>query len=261
MDKILTSKQMQQRYEELNKQGFVPPYFYKITKGKQILYFLGFKHTFDPYDQIFKKLHQYWEEFLRETSNDDAIVLQEGGKRPVLENEEEAILRGGESHLMAYLATQQGIFYDSPEPTDQEEIESLLKKFTKEEIFYYFIASVVDQWHRGVKKRLGLEDYLELFFSRYKKESGWEDFDFTLDHFIEIHNQTHNHKFDPDNKMCFYVTANPSESAVADVASRFRDEHILSEILKYWNQGKSIFVVYGSGHAIKLEKAIKSLAE
>jgi len=34
--------------------------------------------------------------------------------------------------------------------------------------------------------------------------------------------------------------------------------YLVKEIIKLWNEGKNLFIVYGSGHAIVQEKALRT---
>ncbi len=95
---------------------------------------------------------------------------------------------------------------------------------------------------------------------RDQENSGWEDFNFSIDHMIAIHNKKYNHEFDPIVcKECCYKMSNPSLNPVSSESSLIRDEHIVLEIKKNWDQGKSLFVIYGSGHAIVQEPALRKL--
>ena len=76
---------------------------------------------------------------------------------------------------------------------------------------------------------------------------------------IQLHDKFHNHKFDKENYDCFYNDSNPINSEVSAASSGYRNTYIVKEILMLWNNGRNIFIVYGSGHAITLEPALKIL--
>jgi hypothetical protein len=59
-----------------------------------------------------------------------------------------------------------------------------------------------------------------------------------------------------------YVNPNNIGSRINEIArktSDVRDENILNEIVKYWSEGKSVFVVFGSGHLIIQEPALREI--
>lgn len=256
--KILSAKKMSEKYDELNKRKYKYPYFYKIKNEKQALYFVGFQHSNNFSSPDFKRLKPIWADFLDE-KNKSKIVLVEGGNWPLKKTDEEAIKSGGEAGLLTLWAHQNKIDYCSPEPDEMKEITSLLKKFSKDEIMYYYFARLVDQWHRR-GKIVPLKTYIEdKYMTGYKKITNWKDFDFTFENFIKIHNEIHDHAFDSENKECFYDDSNPIFSKIAEVSSLFRDKYIVNEIFKNWEKGLSIFVIYGSGHAIGQEYALREL--
>lgn len=256
---LLSREDWVQKHKELEEKGWVYPlYTYKVSGNNQELVFFGAKHSFDANNPQFKFLKKEWEIFLRQTGGKNCIVLVEGGKRPVMQSEKEAVENYGEAGFITYLAAKEGIERYSPEPSMKFEVLEILQSFPRERVIYYYFARTVSQWHRLVKKEEP-EEYIKPFIDRYKKIKGLEDFDFSIDNFIRIHDATHNHKFDLDNQKCFYEDSNPFKSGVAEAVTKLRDVYIVGEIKRLWNQGKNIFIVYGASHAIRQEKALKNL--
>lgn len=71
--------------------------------------------------------------------------------------------------------------------------------------------------------------------------------------------ETSGEVFDVEKKKLLYSLSDPYSNPVSASSSVFRDVSIFAAIQKYWAQGKDIFIVYGSGHAIVLEKALQNL--
>lgn len=255
---ILSAEEMDQKYQELHNQNYVYPYFYKISLNKQVLFFLGVHHTFDPSNYQFKSIKKHWDEFLKASKKKNSIVLVEGGKRPYIEDVIEAVRKHAEGGFITNLALKVGIESYSPEPDGKYEVDQLAKKFSKEEIMYYYFARTIAQWHRLIEKP-DLKVYIDGFLKRNQEITGWDDFDFSFANLVKIHDKFHDHPFDPDNYQCFYDDSNPSHSKASAGSGLIRDEHILSEIKRLWDEGKNIFIVYGSGHAIRLERALTTL--
>ena len=255
---LLTPKEMNEVYQKLHKQKFKYPYFYKIVKGNQQLYFLGPHHIFNPKDSQVKTIKDWWNVFLGVTKKKNCIVLVEGGLRPVLKSEKVAIEKHGEPGLMTLLANKENIEVVSPEPDETKEANSISKKFGKEKIIYYYFARQVAQWHSYLE-RPDFEKYTERLLKEYKNILNWKGFDFSLNHMIQLHDKFHNHKFDKENYDCFYNDSNPINSEVSAASSGYRNTYIVKEILMLWNNGRNIFIGYGSGHAITLEPALKIL--
>jgi hypothetical protein len=256
---LLTHLEVEDRYKELDQEK-ISPFFYKISNSKQCLYFVGPHHAFDPEDPQIEVIRNYWNEFLKETEKKKCVVLVEGGKRPVKDDdtEEHLIKSNGEPSFVAYLAYQEDIDYYSPEPDEKEEIEEMVKAFNKADIMYYYIARVALQWNK-LNPKPDFAVYINGFLKEYQEITGWKDFDFSVDNFIREHNKRYKHKFKETDEKCFYHDSNPFTSEFSRMSGDIRDNHILNEILKLWKEGKNIFIVFGSGHAIKLERALKEI--
>lgn len=253
---LLSSDEMAERYQELGK-DYEYPYVIKISKNGQHLYFLGSKHLFDPEDEGFETIRKYWKEFLAETETKDCVVLVEGGERPIEGSEEEA-KRHGEPSFSTYLASKEGVEVVSPEPDWEEESNRIAEKFGKEKTMYYHFARRVTHWHKLAEKP-GFESYLSDYLARYDNKLGWQDFDFSIQHMIDVHNNKHDHEFDKKNYRCFYKDSNPFDNEISRESSLIRNIYMTWEIKRYWDEGKNIFIVYGSGHALTLEPALEEL--
>jgi hypothetical protein len=255
---LLTPLQLNDVYQKQHREKFVYPYFYKIVKKDQFFYFIGPHHIFDPKDKQIKIIKEKWNEFLEVAKKQNCIVLVEGGERPILKTEKEAVLKHGEPGILTYLADKENVQVISPEPDEAEEIQVLSKKFGKEKTIYYYFARMVAQWNRFTKKPK-FEKYLGDHLKTYEKMLNWKGFNFTIPHMIKIHDNIHDHKFDKANYDCFNNDSSPMNTNVCAASGRHRNLYILSVILDLWKKGKNIFIVYGSGHAITLEPALKKL--
>lgn len=251
-------------YDEYNKTRYSAPYIYILSKGNQHLYYFGSSHSFDPDDAQFDTIENFWNEFITKTEGDKRLTLLEGGNRPARETRERAILEGGEMHFVAYLAKKKNIKTFSPEPPERFRFEEMLKHFSKEAIVYYDFARICYQWNR-TKVKPDFNEYLNSFLKRDQNNSGWHDFDFSIDHLVEIHGELFGEPFDKNNKEFFHDVINPTtELTIINKVSRFensgfRDYYILEQIEKFWNEGNSIFIIYGKSHACMHEPVLKDL--
>ncbi len=241
------------------------PYQYLIHKGDQTLYYFGANHSKNPVDKQYDMLNAFWKEFLARVDIKYSIVFVEGGKRPVNESLEDAIANGAEANYITYLASKAGVETFSPEPSEKERFEQLLQKFTKEEIAYYDFAVMMYQWNNYFGTRPEFYEYVNYSLATNRENSGWSDFDFTIDNMVRIQKKMFNQDFNADDGKFFYDVTNPASdlTRINELAryedSGFRDLHILEQIEKYWNEGKSIFVVYGCSHAVMHEPAVRKL--
>ena len=252
-------------FDDYNKVEHPTPYQYTIEKGNQVLYYFGAHHTNDPKHKQYEMIREFWEKFLDKTQGKNSIVFVEGGERQVYSSELEAIANGGEPNFITYLASKENIPTFSPEPPERMRFEELNKKFTKEEIAYYGFARMSLQWNRYLDKKPDFKEYLTNSLNCDKENSGWVDFDFSIERMIELQKKMFNREFKEDDKQFYYDVINPTTtfSRINELSrfedSGFRDLYILRQIEKYWNEGKNLFIVYGCSHAVMHEPAVRML--
>jgi len=250
-------------WEEYNKKEILFPYIFQIKNKKQLLLYFGASHTHNSQDDQFDNIKKYWQDFLKNTKNKQCLVLIEGGQRKIYKNSNKAILNDGEAGYITYLSAQSNIEINSPEPPDNFVINKLLKKFSKNKIYYNYFANLILQWHR-LDPVPNLEKYLGNYFYQDKHEFNWKDFEFSLDHMKKIHQDLFNKKFNPLDEDFFYNITTPTENTctinkVSQERGLIRDVYIVEQIIKYWKEGKNLFIVFGFSHAIVQEPALIKL--
>jgi hypothetical protein len=253
-------------YEQYSKIKHSIPYTLSLKSGQNFLYYFGERHLFKTVDPQWYELKAFWSEFLSKTIGQKRIVFTEGGIRPVEKTEEQAIIKHGGMGLATFLAHQEKIDVHSPEPDEKYERLELEKKFPRDIIQYYYFARVVLQWGRKNDPKPHFVEYLTRYLDNDKKESGWDDYDFSLDSMKRIHKELFNQEFDECDTQFFYDVSNPvvikSEvNKVSAASSIIRDEYIVSEILKFINNGYSIFAEYGCSHVVMQEPVLRELFE
>lgn len=259
------NKDLLMTYEQYKaaRPGYVP-YTYIIEKDGQYIYYFGSRHSFDPNDPQFGELDKFFNDFLSKTNGKDRIVLIEGGNWQIMENKERAIIECSEAGYGAYLAAQADIQRTSPEPKDVMRFAELSKNFSREEIVFFEFALAMYQWHRLTEKK-DIREYVQPFLDMIQVKTKWDDVDFSFEHMQELQKNWYGVEFDPNNTQFYYNLVDPTQNnGVTNRISKFedtgfRDRYILGEIEKYWNEGKSIFIIYGATHAVMQEPAIRSL--
>jgi hypothetical protein len=247
---------------DVRKKQYSTPYIYEVRTKNQALFYFGSKHTRDPKDPQFELLNGYLINFLNGRPKDKTILFLEGQTPRILpETLDESITKFGESGAAAFLAKQNEIPYFRPEPSLEYEVLELLKKFTKEEIFYYYIARIISQYHR-LSVREDFTKYITPYIERYQKNLTWEGFDFSFDNLKNIHRSIFGKDFDLDDVNFFAIISNPTGTStkinqVAANCTIIRNYFILGKIKEYWEKGFNIFIVYGSGHAVAQEPVIR----
>lgn len=245
------------------------PYFYFIKSSDQFLYYFGSRHTHDPEHPQFELLQKEWQAFLQKakTSKGKSIVIFEGNVNPknlTTLTSKEIIQKYGESGAIVSWANQEHVSCFRPEPTIEYEAEKLLKEFSKEEVFYFYIIRGIVTWQRTIIRK-EFDEYIKANIKRYQDVFNWQNFDFSFDAVEKMHKQIFGKEFDLNDKEHIAKIPSPSFemskiNEIARKSSTIRNIAILDCIEKYWLEGYNIFVVYGANHAVMQEQAIKSLA-
>ncbi len=253
-------------YEQYSTIKHKTPYTLSLKSGNSFLYYFGERHLFEPVDPQWDELKKFWNEFLLKTNTQKRVVFTEGGVRPVEETEEQAIIKHGGMGLTTYFAHQENIEIHSPEPDEKYERSELEKHFSRNTIQYYYFARVVLQWGRKVDPKPDFTEYITQYLNNDKEKSGWNDYDFSLEAMIKIHEELFKNQFNENDTNFFYNVSNPvvikSEvNKVSALSSVVRDEYIVNEIKKYINEGYSIFAEFGCSHVVMQEPLIIELLE
>ena len=242
-------------------------YCYILSSQSQHLYYIGFNHSNDPTNPDFNTLDEYWSDFLFKTDGRERIVLVEGNIRRYFEDRDKSIIQaGGEGGYLTHLAVKNNIQVLCPELPKDSEINILLLDFTMEQIAYFFFARYMS-FHPKFSDTLGFDNKSLLsLLQRMVKGSSGLDFDFSLDNMAKTHEKLFGTKFDIRDKDFFGQLVTPYENRtiinkVANKVGSIRDNWIVGEIERLWKEGKSIFIVYGSAHAVIQERAIRKIVE
>ncbi len=242
------------------------PYVYSVKDGEKTLVYFGTKHVMDPSHPIITELRKQWEMFLGVVSVEKSVLIYEGNVvEKTMTTLEESINRFGETGAIVYWAKEAGVSAYRPEPTIDFEANELLKDFSKEDIFYYYIMRGIVSWQR--KSNPGdFNEFIEKNIKRYQTALSWKDFNFSFDIVKDVHKKIFGKEFSLEDKEFLRKTQDHSfnESLINEISRqsiKIRDFFILDGISKYWEDGYSVFVVYGSLHAKMQEPVIRDLAK
>lgn len=265
MDKIPTDQQIASKLmnrEVFETLEYTSPYIFESALNDQKLIFFGANHSRDPSNFQYPILAELWKTYSERFEPHKCIVLVEGGKRfypePTLD---EAVINGSEGSFISYLAFEKKIRIECPEPSRDIINTHLERSFSLDEIQYYYFARVVHQWSRFLDKP-SFDDYIDKCLKHDEIENGWQNYDYSFTHMMNLHKKFFRTKFDYHDSNFFYSHINPFmyTSVINEVSydeGRYRDIHIVKEILKYLSLGLSPFAVFGSGHAVVQEQALK----
>lgn len=251
-------------WKEFEKKDFSVPYTFTVENmDGDVLRYVGTKHSFDPDDPIFDEIRSQWKKFISE-SKDPRVVVVESEEREIGQTERDAILnQGGEGGFITYLANSEQIPRVALEPTTSERLEALAEKFPKEQVLYNYAATIIFQWN-NLTEQPDFRDYVHYFMQNAQRETKWSGIDFSLELIKNTHQELFDRPFDHTNGDFFHRIINPSRNdTVINKISRegdiIRDVAVVEGIKKLWDEGKSVFVVYGVHHAIMQEPALKKV--
>lgn len=232
------------------------PFSFEIQNEKQSLFYFGANHSHDPENDQYPILREYWNKFLQVTKNQERIILVEDSVRPVEVNESAAIIRGAEGSITALWGHKENIPHVSPDVT----LEELAKKFPEipeEEVLLYRFLDVTNAFQRH-----HLSGTFEDVVNNWIEDKRRKGFDISIDRLKILYKNILGREFDIKDEMNSLVNPNNIGTRINEIAqilSDAREVNIVSEIEKYWKEGKSLFVVFGSGHLVVQRPALEKL--
>ncbi len=262
MNEFLTPDQVQAVYKERAEAGLASqPYELQYQNDHQQLIFFGSVHSNDPNSPQWQALDAAWQRFL-DHSSDRKLVFYEGGHPENIDglSKEEALQKFGEGGLVLHNAQTAGVPADSPEPGRDEEVEELLKQFSVAEVATYYFARQMHQWARqDHTQNPEWKKYAQDMADKVSSLPAWQGQISGLEQLLTWYKEQSGKDFTPNDIDAFYKLSDPYQSKVSAASGHFRDEKLLQAIKDKWQAGDDLFVVYGSGHAIRLEPVLKNL--
>ena len=255
---ILASRE---KYAELAKKHSPRPSTFEIIKEDQVLFYFGANHSPNPDDPQYPLLKEYWNKLLKETEGKDRMVLIEGGLRHLFDEEEKAIKNGSEGALITMFAHQEKISIASPD-INQVRLIELLPEIPVEEMLLTRFLSWVDNFHLHRDPKPDFEKSAQSWCEWHNKNKTWKNIDVNLPMLKDLYKEILGKDFDENDYFNDMINPNKTGTRINEISraqSNLRDINIVSEIARYWDAGKSIFVVFGSGHLIVEESALKEV--
>lgn len=251
-----------EKYAEASKEYGPGPIMFEIENNKQSMFYFGANHSRNPADSQYPALKSYWKKFLQATTGKDRIVLVEGGLRSLEKDEKTAIERSSEGGLITLLAHNANVQTACPDIRSEELLKQLPDISKEEDLLYDFLiwfnnfrtlTEPKPDFHKNVEKWL-----------EWKKQQNqtWADINISFEYIKNLYKNILGQEFNEKINSNNLVDPNKTETRMNQIAraqSDLRDANIASEIVRYWKEGKSIFVVFGSGHLIIEKPALQKL--
>lgn len=247
---------------------------YRIEAGDKVVYFFGSPHVNDVGNGVFNEITEAFEEVQPQRIMVEGMHALHNRERVLdhLEHmtREEAQALGEPMYTLKlgaeHVALGEDVDFESPEPKLSDELNYLEDLgFEREDIFKYYYYRDIDQYFRTHIQRTheSLVEYLAPYIEHFKTDSGWDEMECAryLDNMDANINLTENRYASLVDPIPWPDKNWTLTNDIASKSSRFRDEYILERITKALERQDRIFVVYGSGHAVVLEPALRALME
>jgi len=246
-----------EKYAEVSKQYGQSPFTFEIERGGQVLFYFGANHSNDPENHQYPVLREYWKKFLEKTEGKEKIVLVEGSLRPVAPTETEAIEKSSEGGWVTYFAHQEGIPVACPD-ISSDEFAKIMPELDREQWVLTSFLRWFDSFQKNKKSKLSLEEICEIL----KRKEYVEGVEVTPAKLKELYKHYIGKDFDENESQNDLVNPNRDDAITNKLArehSDLREVKIVAEIERYWKEGKSIFIAFGSGHLIIQRPALEEL--
>ena len=246
-------------YEEAAKSRHSFPYVIKLRAGKGTLLYFGALHNNDPKHPQNEQIQRRWKSFR------PSIAFNEGGDPPTLKVAEEAVSRFGEAGLVRFLAARDNVPVRSLEPGRAEEVATLLKSYTPEQLKVFYALRQIPAYRRG-KNDETLDEKVEFTLNWLSNVPGLEGAPHTLAELGEssarLLPKLKDWREVPDSWFDPGYTQPPSYlNEVARQSNRFRDEYMVNLLVSEVKLGKRVFAVVGGSHVVMQERALRAALE
>ena len=243
-------------YEEVAKTPHSFPYVIELRAGRGALLYFGAQHKNDPKHPQNEQIQRLWKSFR------PSIAFNEGGDPPTLKVAEEAISRFGEPGLVRFLAARDNVPVRSLEPDRGQEVATLLKSYTPEQLKVFYALRQIPAYRRG-KNDETLDERVEFTLKLLSNVRGLEGVPHTLAELGESSSrlmpnlkdwrEVPDSWFDPG-----YIQPPSYLNEVSRASSRFRDEYMVNLLINEVKQGKRVFAVVGGSHVVMQERALRA---
>lgn len=217
------------------------PYLAKFKKGDREFILLGMRHSNEVSNPHFELINTTVSNFAKRHLN--GVIISENNCHDAdLDSLDEAIHRVGESGATHWFAHSLNMKVICPEMPYTEVIEKLCWQFKPQDVVHTMIEIAIEPCKRAgslINAQEGLEHQLD-YWDKHKELIKAVGFMPSKEWF---------QKYEPD----------PESVNIIGEMVKIRDEAILVKIVKLWESGKSILMVYGGMHVLRLVPAIEQL--
>ncbi|MEH6306298.1 hypothetical protein RYH73_11630 [Olivibacter sp. CPCC 100613] len=239
------------------------PYTLKFNNENKRLLAIGIAHTYNSNDPQLSVLKELFQEFSPD------VTLNEGGQiTKEFKDEKEAVASSGEAGLLKYLSDLNNKKLLNGDVQDSLEYKIMLNKHSKDDLLlYYIMERLIVPYLNGAHQGKSFEDLYELVIQKWFIDEGFpvdEDLR-TFSGYQKLYRTKIGHDLEmtinPDIELFDYVNPDCKYCAIGRASKIVRDSVLLEKINAELKIHDKVMVVFGHGHILAIEPALKIMME
>ncbi len=253
--------------KNLSKGNYTFPLISEFKKGKKQLVYIGVSHSNDTLNPMFDSIQKYFNKLKPN------ISLNEGGKVSDtirFKTKNEYIHQLGELYYLKYLSNNAGIKMINADCSDIFEYTSLLKKFDRKSIYYFYtIQRFLPQFLSGYSSNKVSEN-VNIEFNKFVEKAFVRDLKMKLSkeemewaYFEKAYKYFNNEEIDLENyDQAFSQSYLTEKSKIGDLARYsliIRDRIIITNIYKALQKYDRVFIVFGGFHLLTQKPSLDKM--
>ncbi|HWV74420.1 MAG TPA: hypothetical protein VN040_22025 [Pseudosphingobacterium sp.] len=237
------------------------PYTLKFNNQNKELLVVGFSHTYDINNPQLNILKELFQEF-----NPD-VALNEGGQiTKKFKDEKEAVTANGEPGMLKYLSDLSNKELINGDTPDSVEYKIMLSKYSKDDLLlYYIMERLIGPYLYGAHRDKSIEDLYEMVIQKWFINEGFpvdEDLR-TFDGYKKLYHAKIGYDLEltinPDIELFDYVNPDCKYCLIGRTSKILRDSVLLEKINTELKTHNKVMVVFGHGHILAIEPALKKM--
>lgn len=239
------------------------PYTLKFNNQNKELLAIGFSHTYDINNPQLSVLKELFHEF-----NPD-VALNEGGQiTKKFKDEKEAVASSGEAGMLKYLSDLSNKELINGDTSDSLEYKIMLGKYSKDDLLlYYIMERLITPYLNGAHRDRSIEELYETVIQKWFINEGFpvdEDLR-TFAGYKKLYHAKMGHDLEltinPDIELFDYVNPDCKYCLIGRTSKILRDSVLLEKINTELKTHNKVMVVFGHGHILAIEPALKKMME
>lgn len=239
------------------------PYIVKLHNGDKHLLAIGVSHTYDIDNPQLKVVKEIFSEFSPD------VPINEGGQiTRKFQDEKEAVTSGGEAGLLKYLSDLDGKNLVNGDIEDSLEYQAMLKRYPEDDLLlYYIMERLIIPYLNGAYSNRKIDELYEVVIQKWFINEGFpvDENLKSFSGFRDLYKSKIGHglvlSINPDIELFDYVNPNCKYCKIGRDSKVLRDANLLEKIHAELKKHDKVMVVFGHGHILAVEPALKKMID